>query len=76
MPAQPMKFDVYGRFQLEVRWEIDHWAAYRIAPGKRVKVSGLVIPAEIQTAEEIARYLDDLYHEAATPGRSVSVIAG
>lgn len=70
-----MKFDVYGRFQVEVRWESDHWAAYSVALGKRARVSGLVIPAEIQTAQEIARYLDDLYHEAATPGQSVSVIS-
>lgn len=75
MPARPMKFDVYGRFQLEVRWETDRWAAYRIALGKRVKIDDLVIPAEIQMPREIARFLDDLYHEAATPGRSVSVIA-
>lgn len=70
-----MKFDVYGRFQVEVRWETDHWAAYGVAPGKRVRINNLAIPAEIQTAREIARYLDDLYHEAATPGQSVSVIA-
>ena len=70
-----MKFDVYGRFQLEVRWEIDHWSAYSLAPGKRVRVSSLVIPTDIQTAEEIARYLDDLYPEAATPGKKVSEIA-
>jgi hypothetical protein len=69
-----MKFDVYGRFQLEVRREGDHWAAYQLALGKRTKVSDLAIPREIRTSAEIARYLDDLYHEAARPGQSVSVV--
>lgn len=70
-----MKFDVYGRFQVEACWETDHWVAYRIALGKRTRISHFAIPAEIQTPTEIARYLDDIYHEAARPGQSVSVIA-
>lgn len=69
-----MRFDVYGRFQLEVCREAGHWVAYRIAPGRRIKINDLVIPEDIRTAAEVARYLDDLYHEAARPGRSVSVI--
>jgi hypothetical protein len=69
-----MKFDVHGRFQIEVRREDDRWVAYHIAPGKRTKVHDLAIPQEIQTPGEIARYLDDLYHEAARPGQSVSIV--
>ena len=69
-----MKFDVYGRFQVEVRREADQWIAYRIALGKRTRINNLAIPGEIQTCEEIARYLDDMYHEAARPGDSVSVV--
>jgi hypothetical protein len=68
-----VKFDVYGRFQIEVRRQANDWAAYRIALGKRTKIN-LPIPEEIRTAQEIARYLDDLYHEAARPGESVTVI--
>lgn len=71
-----MKFAVYGRFQIEVHREGDHWVAYQIALGKRAKVQNLVIPREIQTPVEIARYLDDMYHEAAQPGQSVSIITG
>jgi len=70
-----MKFDVYGRFQIEVCREDDHWVAYHIALGKRTKINNVVIPQEIQTSEEIARYLDDLYHEAARPGQAISVVA-
>jgi hypothetical protein len=69
-----VRFDVYGRFQVEVRREADQWVAYRIALGKRARINNLAIPGELQTAQEIARYLDDLYHEAARPGESVSVI--
>lgn len=69
-----MKFDVYGRFQIEVCREADRWVAYRIALGKRTRMNDVVIPGEIRTSQEIARYLDDLYHEAARPSQSVSVI--
>lgn len=69
------KFDVYGRCQIEVSREAGHWVAYRLTPGKRVRIDGLAIPAEIQGPRELARYLDDLYHEAARPGQSVSLIA-
>jgi hypothetical protein len=70
-----MKFDVYGRFQIEVRREDDAWVAYQIALGKRTKITTFAIPQEIQTSAEIATYLDDLYHEAARPGQSVRVLA-
>lgn len=69
-----MRFDVYGRFQIEVRRETDRWVAYRIALGKRMRISNFAIPAEIRTPQEIARYLDDIFHEAARPGHSVSQI--
>ena len=69
-----MKFDVYGRLQIEVRREAGHWVAYRLAPGKRMRITEFAIPGEIQTAQEIARYLDDIYHEAARPGQAVSIL--
>ena len=31
-----MKFDIYGRFQLEVLRENEAWTAYRLAPGANV----------------------------------------
>ncbi|MGH8202047.1 MAG: DUF7661 family protein [Steroidobacteraceae bacterium] len=45
---------------------------YRLALDKRTRISNLAIPEEIRTARDIARYLDDLYHEAVRPGQSVS----
>jgi hypothetical protein len=68
-----MKFDVYGRFQVEVVREGDGWVAYRLAPGKRTKLNDLIIPASLE-AGEIAVYLDDLYHEAAKPGDLVRIV--
>jgi len=69
-----LKFDVYGRFQIEVRREAGHWVAYRNELGKRTRIN-VAIPQEIHKPEEIAQYLDDLYHEFARPGQSVSQVA-
>jgi hypothetical protein len=69
-----MKFDVYGRFQLEVAREGNRWIAYRLVPGKRIRADDLIIPGEVQP-NEIATYLDDLFHEGAAPGESVRLLA-
>ena len=69
-----MKFDVYGRFQVEVKRENDAWEAYQVTPGKRAKVDELVIPAALE-ADEIAIFLDDIYHEMAGLGQNVKRIA-
>lgn len=69
-----MKFDVYGRFQIEVCRDANRWVAYRLALGKRMRITEVAILEDIKTSQEIARYLDDLYHESARPGQSVSVI--
>lgn len=69
-----MRFDIYGRFQIEVRRENDAWEAYHVEPGKRAKVADLVIPATLQ-AGEIATYLDDVYHEMAGLGQNVIPIS-
>jgi hypothetical protein len=65
-----MKFDVYGRFRLEVQRENDSWVVYRLGLGKRVKANDLIIPYTL-TAEEIATFLDDIFHELSEPGQSV-----
>jgi hypothetical protein len=65
-----MKFDLYGRFQLEVQRENDSWVVYRIGLGKRVKANDLIIPNTLE-AKEIATFLDDVFHELSGPGQSV-----
>ncbi|MDN4052094.1 hypothetical protein QPK32_03265 [Massilia sp. YIM B02763] len=65
-----MKFDIYGRFQVEVEREHDVWRVYRRDAGKRVRLEELVIPAHLAD-DEIIVYLDDIFHELARPGREI-----
>jgi hypothetical protein len=68
-----MKFDVYGRFRLEVQRENDSWIVYRVDLGKRAKASDVIIPNTLEP-EEIATFLDDIFHELSGPGQSVKVL--
>jgi hypothetical protein len=70
-----MKFNVYGRFQLEVRRENDAWEVYRLELGKRANLHDVVIPATLD-AEEIIVYLDDIFHELAGLGQNIEQIGG
>ena len=65
-----MKFDIYGRFQLEVLREKDHWSVYRLAPGMRTPVHDFVVPPEL-TESQLASFLDDVFHESAVPGARI-----
>lgn len=69
-----MKFDVYGRFQLEVLRENDAWMAYRTGLGTRARDGSIVIPDSL-APEEIAGYLDDLFHELSGPGQTIRVVS-
>ena len=65
-----MRFDVYGRCELDVIRDGSKWKVFRRRDGKRVLLDDVVIPAEIDE-DEIATYLDDLFHELARPGQIV-----
>lgn len=65
-----MKFNIYGRFQVDILREDGAWIAYRIDGGKRVRLDEVVVPPELE-AEELAVYLDDLFHELAGFGQEV-----
>src|SRR5262249_23109356 len=67
-----VRFNVYGRFTLDVIREGDQWSAYRLEPGKRIKVREYVIPSSLREAE-IGTFLDDIYHELARPGQTVQL---
>lgn len=69
-----MKFDIYGRFQLEVRRENGAWIVYRSELGKRSMLNDVIIPPDL-AAEEIATYLDDVFHEYAGIGQDVEQLA-
>jgi len=62
-----MRFDIYGRYQLEVVRKNERWKIYRLDNGKRREVTDLVIPA-LLPSNELATYLDDILHELAGPG--------
>ena len=68
-----MRFNIYGRFHLEVRRGEGRWMAYRLTSGTRVPADELVIPADL-AEHELAVYLDDIFHELAGPGQSIEVI--
>lgn len=68
-----MRVDVYGRFQLEILRENGRWTAYRLEPGKRIRLPELAIPDDLD-ATEIAQFLDDLYHEMSKPGQAIRVL--
>jgi hypothetical protein len=69
-----MRFDIYGRFQVEVRREGDAWVAYRAELGKRSRLNDVVFPADLD-AGDIGTYLDDVFHEFAGIGQSVERLA-
>jgi len=71
--AQNMKFDIYGKFQLLIRREEQKWRVYKIGNGLQMPVHDLIIPSEV-LPEDLALFLDDFYHEAATPGTKVCEI--
>jgi len=64
---------VYGRFQLEILREDGRWAAYRLEPGKRIRLPELAIPGDLD-ATQVAQFLDDLYHEMSKPGQAIRVL--
>ena len=68
-----MKFDVYGRFRLEVERENDAWLVYRLGLGRRVKATDFIIPSTLE-ADEIATFLDDIFHELSGSGQSVKLL--
>jgi hypothetical protein len=69
-----MRFDIYGRFQLDVRRENDSWEVYRLEHGKRARMNDFVIPSTLE-ADEIATYLDDIFHELSGPGQRIELLS-
>ena len=65
-----MRFDIYGRYQLEVVRQDNAWTVYRTDGGKRRPETDLVIPSSVAAAD-VPMYLDDLLHELASPGATI-----
>ena len=68
-----MRFNIYGRFQVEVRRENDTWVVYRAELGKRTRLNDVVIPSSL-AAHDLATYLDDVFHEFAGFGENVELM--
>ena len=68
-----MKFDIYGKFQLKIEREEERWRVYKIGNGLHMPVHDLIIPSDL-TPEDLPAFLDDFFHEAATPGTMVREI--
>lgn len=69
-----MRFDIYGRYQIDMARENGAWVAYRVGAGLRTPIPDLVIPSTAR-ADELEIYLNDLLHELAEPGRAIRRVA-
>jgi hypothetical protein len=65
-----VRFDIYGRFQIEVLMTSSGWVAYRSSNGLRTPYEELVFPQELRESE-LERFLDDHFHEYALPGQVI-----
>jgi hypothetical protein len=65
-----MRFNIFGRFEMEVLRDGGTWKAFNVGEGKRVHMNDVVIPAHVEE-EELETYLDDLFHELAKPGGTI-----
>jgi hypothetical protein len=68
-----MKFNIYGRFQVDVRRENEFWVVYRSELEKRARLNDVVIPSNL-VVQDLATYLDDIFHEFAKFGENVEVM--
>lgn len=68
-----MKFDIYGKVQLQIEKEQGRWQVYKLGNGYRTPVHDIVIPSEVSPGD-LTSFLDDIFHEAATPGTKVREI--
>jgi hypothetical protein len=62
-----MKFNVYGRFVIDVVREKDRWAMFEVVPGKRLRITDFAIPSSLDESQ-LPQFLDDIYHEMGQPG--------
>jgi hypothetical protein len=65
--AEVHRFDVFGRI-VAVTKVRDAWQAWFVGEDGKRRRADFVIPSMIE-ADELAQYLDDLFHESATPAR-------
>jgi hypothetical protein len=64
MKSEGLSFDVFGR-RIDVERSASGWAAFVPGNDGKRRPAQIVIPSELK-AEEIGRYLGDLFHESAS----------
>jgi hypothetical protein len=69
--SEEYRFDVFGRRMAIVRSE-NRWVAYLIGTEGKRRRAAFEIPDFIG-ADELMQYLDDLFHEDASPQRPAVV---
>ena len=72
---EPLRFNVYGIFELTVRPGADGWwIAERVRDdGKRQHLPDVVIPPGT-SPDRITDYLEAVFHESAQPGTTIERI--
>jgi hypothetical protein len=69
-----VRLDVFGRFQIDLVRVQDRWQAARVGQGLAAPLD-VTIPPELDE-EQAIRFLEDLWHEQADPGRCIKRITG
>lgn len=65
-----MKLDIFGKQEMEVVRRNGEWLAFYCGnEGKKRKAQGVIIPGSL-SEREVVEYIDDLFHEWATPEKS------
>lgn len=65
-----MRFDIYGRFEIEVLMTSAGWVAYKTGNGLRIPYRDLAVPAALHESD-LCQFLDDYFHEYARPGQVI-----
>lgn len=60
-----MKLDAYGK-RIEIQRENGDWVIYELGEGKKTLSRDIYIPSDYNEAQVIG-FLEDLFHERATP---------
>jgi hypothetical protein len=69
-----MKFNIYGRSQLEIRRENDSWEVVRRDSAARALDDGLFMSSALET-EDDATYLDELCLELECAGQGSKLLS-
>jgi hypothetical protein len=70
-----LRITVYGRSIFAERGAGGWQLSLGGTEGKRRPLTGIVVPQDLVSQDDLVRFLQDIYHESARPGRDTVVIA-